>query len=64
MTEEERIKAVGHLFTLVKADRFAASVCAAVCRNWNQPDVGHLARHAPDSFDELYEEVVALIREV
>jgi len=61
--EAERVAAVARLFKLLKTDPDFPMMCAVVCKAWAQPDIGHLARFCPDAFDELYEEIVALVGE-
>lgn len=61
MTEEERLTAVLKLRDWGRADRDITLIITTVMLAENQPSIGHLARFKPEVFDELYEEMEAMV---
>lgn len=61
MNEQERIKAIPKLNDWKLQDVTVKAMVVCILDAYHQPSVGHLARFAPDAFDELFEEAEAMV---
>lgn len=62
VTEAMRLEAINNLMRWQRQDVTVKYLVRAVLVNHSEPSLGHLARHLPLVFDELYEEASALTR--
>lgn len=60
MTEQERLDALLRLRDLTQKDRDLEQMVRIVLQAESQPNIGALARHCPEMFDLLVEELEAL----
>ena len=61
MTEDERLPAVSRLRDWGRKDKDIGIMIGMVLQAEAQPSIGHLARFTPEVFDDLYEEMEAMV---